>query len=150
MASIARIADKTGVVGVVISSMGCAGCFPALASLGAAAGLGFLQHYESLFVLRIIPLCAVLALLANALGWLSHRQWHRSLLGSIGPALVIAGAFFLLGSAWMQPLVYLGIVLMTIVSIWDLVWPAHRRCGPKWPMPAVVDQPGAGDGEALQ
>lgn len=129
MTPIARIAEKAGALGIIVSSMACAGCFPALASLGAAIGLGFLQQYESLFVLRIIPLFAVLAFLANALGWFAHRQWRRSLLGASGPAMVFAGAFFLFGSAWMRPLVYLGIVLMVGVSIWDLAWPANRRCG---------------------
>lgn len=127
---IARIADKAGALGTVVSAMGCAACFPALASLGAAIGLGFLQQYEGLFISRLLPLFAVLALLANALGWLRHRQWHRSLLGMIGPAMVITGAVWWLGTAWMRPLVYTGIALMVGVSIWDLVSPANRRCGP--------------------
>jgi copper chaperone CopZ len=38
----------------------------------------------------------VVALLANALGWLSHRQWHRSLLGMIGPAIVLAAMLLFL------------------------------------------------------
>lgn len=43
MKPIARIADKAGALGTLVSAMGCAMCFPALASLGAAIGLGFLQ-----------------------------------------------------------------------------------------------------------
>ncbi|TAM85101.1 organomercurial transporter MerC [bacterium] len=130
MKSIARIADKTGALGTIVSAMGCAMCFPALASLGAAVGLGFLQQYEGLFLSRLLPLFAALAFLANALGWLRHRQWHRSLLGMVGPAMVFVGVFWLLGTAWTQPLVYAGIALMVGVSIWDLTSPAHRRCGP--------------------
>src|ERR1700693_5823293 len=41
-----RIADKAGALGAIVSAMGCAACFPAIASLGAAIGLGFLSHYE--------------------------------------------------------------------------------------------------------
>lgn len=130
MTPVARIADKAGVLGVIVSSMGCGMCFPAIASLGAAIGLGFLQQYEGLFVSRVMPLFAALAFLANALGWLKHRQWHRTLPGVIGPAMVLVGGFWLLGTAWMRPLVYTGIVLMIAVSIWDLAWPAHRRCEP--------------------
>lgn len=130
MTPIARVADKAGALGTIVSAMGCAMCFPALASLGAAVGLGFLQQYEGLFISGLLPLFAVLALLANALGWVRHRQWHRSVLGMIGPAIVIAGAVWLLGTAWMRPLVYTGIALMMGVSIWDLVSPANRRCGP--------------------
>ncbi|GCB05262.1 organomercurial transporter MerC [Ralstonia sp. SET104] len=129
MKPIARIADKAGVLGAVVSAMGCAACFPALASLGAAIGLGFLQQWEGLFITILIPLFAALALLANALGWLRHRQWHRSLLGMIGPLLVLAAVY--LTDGWRSELLlYVGLALMVGVSIWDLVSPAHRRCGP--------------------
>jgi mercuric ion transport protein len=59
---------------------------------------GFLQEYEGLFISKLLPLFAGMALLANALGWLSHRQWHRRLLGMIGPAIVFAGAVWLLAA----------------------------------------------------
>jgi hypothetical protein len=78
MGLMTRIADKTGALGSVVSAMGCSSCFPALASFGAAIGLGFLSQYEGLFISRLLQLFASLAVLANALGWLSHRQWHRS------------------------------------------------------------------------
>jgi mercuric ion transport protein len=39
-----RIADKAGSLGAVISAMGCAMCFPAIAGIGAAVGLGFLSQ----------------------------------------------------------------------------------------------------------
>lgn len=129
MKPIARIADKAGAFGAVVSAMGCVACFPALASLGAAIGLGFLQEYEGLFISKLLPLFAGLALLANALGWLRHRQWHRSLLGMIGPAMVFAGTVWFLGNRWTASLVYTGLGLMVGVSIWDLVSPANRRCG---------------------
>lgn len=98
MGLITRIADKAGALGSVVSAMGCAACFPAIASLSTAIGLGFLQEYEGLFISTLVPLFAIVALLANALGWLSHRQWHRSLLGMIGPAIVLAGTVWLLGN----------------------------------------------------
>ncbi|MBB0836897.1 hypothetical protein G7N11_25375 [Escherichia coli] len=52
MGLMTRIADKTGALGSVVSAMGCAACFPALASFGAAIGLGFLSQYEGLFIDR--------------------------------------------------------------------------------------------------
>ena len=97
MGLMTRIADKTGALGSVVSAMGCAACFPAL---------------------------------ANALGWFSHRQWLRSLLGMIGPAIVFAATVWLLGNWWTANLMYVGLALMIGVSIWDFVSPAHRRCGP--------------------
>jgi len=43
---ITRIGDKATALGAVMSAMGCAMCFPAIASLGAALGLGFLSRWE--------------------------------------------------------------------------------------------------------
>ncbi|WP_260223435.1 MerC family mercury resistance protein, partial [Escherichia coli] len=82
------------------------------------------------FISRLLPLFAALAFLANALGWFSHRQWLRSLLGMIGPAIVFAATVWLLGNWWTANLMYVGLALMIGVSIWDFVSPAHRRCGP--------------------
>jgi mercuric ion transport protein len=131
MGLVTRIADKTGALGSVVSAMGCAACFPALASFGAAIGLGFLSQYEGLFITTLLPLFAALALLASMLGWLSHRQWLRAALGAIGPLLVLLAAilmrFYGLPTA---PLLYVGLTFMVGVSIWDFVSPAHRRCGP--------------------
>ena len=112
MGLMTRIADKTGALGSVVSAMGCAACFPALASFGAAIGLGFLTQYEGLFISRLLPLFAALAFLANALGWFSHRQWLRSLLGMIGPAIVFAATVWLLGNWWTANLMYVGLALM--------------------------------------
>lgn len=132
MNQFSRWADKTGVIGIIVSSMGCSMCFPALASIGAAIGLGFLTPWESVFVHVLIPVFALLALLANGLGWISHRQWQRSVLGSIGPVVALLGwyAFFtgLLPTNGARGVLYAGLAVMLLAGIWDLVAPAHRRC----------------------
>ena len=130
MGLVTRIAGKTGALGSVVSAMGCAACFPAIASLGAAIGLGFLNQYEGLFITKLLPLFAVVALVANGLGWLTHRQWHRSLLGMVGPAIVLAAMYPLFGHWWTANVLYTGLAAMVGVSIWDLVSPANRRCAP--------------------
>ena len=130
MKVITRIADKTGALGSIVSAMGCAACFPAIASLGAAIGLGFLSEYEGLFLTKLLPLFAAVALLANVLGWFSHRQWHRSVLGVIGPAIVLAAMYLFFGQSWTAGLLYTGLAFMVAGSIWDLVSPTNRRCGP--------------------
>ena len=126
MSLLTRIADKTGVLGSLVAGMGCATCFPALASIGAAIGLGFLAQWESLLVHVLLPLFALIALLANALGWFSHRQWQRSALGMIGPILVLIGRYTFSGVV-----LYVGLAWMVMAAIWDLVAPAHRRCSPE-------------------
>ena len=130
MTAINRIADKAGTLGSIVSAFGCAACFPAIASIGAAFGLGFLQEFEGLFISRLTPLFAAIALVANALGYLSHRQWQRSVLGMVGPTLVLGALGWLGGDGWPVGLLYAGLGLMLAVSVWDLVWPGHRRCGP--------------------
>jgi mercuric ion transport protein len=129
MAVLARVADKAGLIGSIVSAAACVNCFPALASLGAAIGLGVLSPFEGVFIRIVLPLFAGIALLANALGWLSHHQWWRTVLGVSGPLVVLAAVFLMRWSGhrtgW---LLYPGLVLMVLVSIRDLISPAPRVC----------------------
>jgi len=84
---ITRSAEKIGSAGGLIAAASCPACLPALASLGSVLGLGVLSGYEELMITTLLPTFAGIALAANALGWLGHRQWHRSVLGMIGKAL---------------------------------------------------------------
>lgn len=127
---LSRIGDKSGALGAIVSTMGCAMCFPALASIGAALGLSFLSQWEGLFVNTLLPLFAWIALGANALGWLSHHQWHRSLAGSVGPLIVLLSLYPWFQYGWSTWTLYGGLALMLSVAVWDLVSPAYRRCGP--------------------
>jgi mercuric ion transport protein len=126
---IARVADKAGALGSVVSAAACPACFPALAGLGAAAGLGIFSGYEGLFLSTLLPLFAAVALVANALGWFGHRQWHRSLLGMVGPAMVLVAMLLFFGQWWTAGLLYTGLAFMVGVSLWDLLSPSHNRCG---------------------
>lgn len=125
---ISTVADKAGALGSIVSAASCPACFPALASLGAATGLGFLSDYEGLFITRLLPLFAGLALLANLLGWFVHRQWWRSLLGVIGPSMVLAALLVFIGPWWTARLLYAGLAFMVGASLWDFVSPRNRRC----------------------
>lgn len=137
----ARVADKAGVIGTIVGSFGCAACFPAAASIGAAIGLGFLGQWEGLLVRIVVPIFAIVALLANLAGWFSHRQWHRALVGAVGPVLALIGAFGLMGVFGMthgflaanlaRGTFYAGLIAMVLVAVWDLVSPGKRRCRPK-------------------
>lgn len=121
-----RLADKTGSFGAVIAAMGCASCFPGIASLGSALGLGFLGRYEGVFINTLLPIFAAIALVSNALAWFSHRQWRRTLLGLAGPAMVLATLYLFWTDNWSMYLFYGGLSMMLAVSIWDLVRPAHQ------------------------
>lgn len=123
-----RLGDKTGSLGTVVSAMGCGFCFPAIASLGSALGLGFLSQWESLFVSTLFPLFASIVLLTNALGWFKHRQWRRSALGMLGPGIVLIAFYPFFMYAERNAIIYFGIALMMAVSLWDIFSPANKKC----------------------
>ena len=123
-----RLGDKVSSLGVLVSAMGCSMCFPAIASLGAALGLGFLSQWEGFFISTLLPLFAWLALLINGLGWFSHKQWHRSLLGISGPALLLMSLYPLFQYGWSTYVTYFAMGLMVAVSLWDIFSPANKHC----------------------
>jgi len=123
-----RVGDKTGSVGAVVSAMGCAMCFPAIASMGAALGLGFLSQWEGLFVNTLLPIFAWVTLVINGLGWFSHKQWYRSLLGMTGPILLLLSLYPFFQYGWSSYVTYAALGLMVTVSLWDIFSPANKRC----------------------
>jgi mercuric ion transport protein len=123
-----RVGDKAGSLGAVVSAMGCAMCFPAIANIAAALGMGFLGQWEGLFINTLFPIFASLALFMNLLGWFSHRQWHRSVLGSVGPILVLLSLYPWFEYEWSTYATYTGLGLMVAVSILDMISPASRHC----------------------
>ena len=110
------------------TAMSCTACFPALASLASALGLGFLSQFEGVSIRYILPLFALVGLAANIFSGLRHRNWVRMSLGIIGPLLVLAAALLMaiygMPTEW---LLYPGLVLMIVIAIWDLMSPASAR-----------------------
>ena len=117
-----RVAGSTGTLGAIVAAMSCTACFPALASLASALGLGFLSQFEGISIHYILPLFALIGLAANVIGGRRRRGWVRMIVGIIGPLLVLAAA--LLMATYGMPtewLLYPGLVLMIVIAIWDLV-----------------------------
>jgi len=123
-----RIGDKVGSLGAVFAAMGCSMCFPAIASLGGALGLGFLSKWEWKFINTWLPMFAVLVIVINILGWFSHKQWGRTAISMLGPALLLLSLYPWFKYAWSTYATYSALGLMVAVSLWDLFWPANRRC----------------------
>lgn len=128
---VTRISDKAGSFGAIVSAAGCASCFPAIASLGATMGLGFLSQYEGLFINTLLPVFAVIALVANVLSAWSHRRPVRFLFGITGPSMVLATLYLFWTDNWSTYMFYAGLVMMLAVSVWDIASPPTRVCKTK-------------------
>jgi mercuric ion transport protein len=116
-----RVVGSAGTIGAIIAAMSCTACFPALAVLASALGLGFLSQFEGISIHYILPLFALIGLTANVIGGLRRRGWVRMVLGIVGPLLVLAAA--LLMATYGMPtewLLYPGLLLMIVIAIWDL------------------------------
>ena len=120
--------DASGSIGAVVSAMGCASCFPAIAALGSSVGLGFLGHFERVFINTLLPVFASIALAANLFSFISHRIWYRLLAGITGPSMVLATLYLFWTDNWSTYMFYAGLAIMMAVSIWDIVSPARKVC----------------------
>ena len=128
MQIISKLIEKVGSIGAIVSAMGCAACFPALGALGASIGLGFLSSYEGVLINKLLPIFALIALLANGWGWFRHRVHYRGVLSISGPIAVLATLYPLWTYGWSTYLFYAGIIMMLIVSILDVKSPAKPQC----------------------
>ncbi|MFC0682541.1 MerC family mercury resistance protein [Lysobacter korlensis] len=125
------ILDKTSSLGALIAAMSCAGCFPALGSLGAALGLSLLGQYEGFLFRKLLPGLALLALVVNAWAWYRHRQLGRSLLSVTGPAAVLMALLVVWSRGGSIYLFYARIGLMLVSSVADLLHPLKApQCQP--------------------
>jgi len=131
MSNFTNVGSLGSSLGAIASAMGCAFCFPAIASLGGALGLGFLGQWEGLFINTLLPVFAWLALVINAVGYLGHRQWLRSLLGIVGPILLLLSLYPWFIYGWSTYVTYSALGLMVVISIGDLMYPANKRCDEK-------------------
>jgi mercuric ion transport protein len=122
--------EKAGSIGTIITAMGCPMCFPFLASLGASLGLGFLSAFEGLFINKLLPVFAIIVLASNVYAWVSHRQHLRLAWGLLGPLMVLATLYLFWTDNWSVYLFYAGLLLMIIVSIWNMLSPPARICIP--------------------
>ena len=113
--------EKLGTFGAVLAAILCPICFPKLAIIGAALGLGVLAPIEGWFAIASQVLL-VLAFVGHALIYRRHRnKWV--------PALALVGTALVLGSLWfhyVEALVYLGLLAVVAATVWSVF--AMRRC----------------------
>ena len=124
---LSRFADKAGSAGAIVAAMGCS-CLPALASLGAAMGLGFLVQWEGLFLKTLLPGFTAIAAVAQVFSWWSHRRLYRLLFGLAGPAMILATLYLFSTDSWGVYRFYAGLGVMFAVSTWDFISPPKKAC----------------------
>ena len=124
--ALTRFLDKAGGLATLTAAMGCASCFPALGSLASSIGMGFLAQYEGIFVNTLLPFFAAVVLLMNAIAFIDHRVWYRGLAGIAGPMMVLLTLYPLWSYGWSTYLLYRGIGLMLMESLWDVFSPPHK------------------------
>ena len=109
--------------GTVVAAMVCAFCFPALGTIAASVGLGFLSAYEGILITQVLPILAVVALLFGLLAWWNHRVPWRGALSLVGPLIVLAALYPLWQYGWSTTMLYFGLLVMLVVSIFDFIKP---------------------------
>lgn len=107
--------DRTGTVGAIIAAMACPVCFPKLALVGAALGLGVFAPFER-YVSIAIQLLVIVALIGHVWAFRRHRNLYLLALALAGTAAVLSAYnyFFL----YIEPLIYSGLAAHLIASVW--------------------------------
>jgi mercuric ion transport protein len=113
--------EKFGTAGAVVTALACPICFPKLAAVGAALGLGIFAPYEK-YVAVFVQALFVLAFIGQVLSYRTHRS--KPLLGLSGlvTVLLFLGYYVIPSSILLQ----LALVGLVMASIWQVV--AIRRC----------------------
>lgn len=120
-----RLIENSSSMGAIISTLGCASCFPAAATLGSALGMGFLSAYEGIFINTLLPAFAGLSLLLQLYQLWNTRKLLQGLLGITGPLMVLATLYLFWTDNWSTYMLYTGLILMFSVSIWQ--WISHPK-----------------------
>lgn len=120
-----RLIENSSSFGAIISTLGCASCFPAAATLGSTLGMGFLSTYEGIFINTLLPAFAVLSLLIQLYQLWNTRRLLQGLLAITGPLMVLATLYLFWTDNWSTYLLYAGLILMFSVSIWQ--WIRHPK-----------------------
>ena len=115
------IFEKFGTVGAVVAAAACPICFPKVALVGAAVGLGAFAPFEGYIAIGVQVLF-VLAFLGQILAYPRHR--NRWLLGfSAVTTVLLFVAYYVLPSSILLQVSLAGLVA---ASVWLVV--ESRRC----------------------
>ena len=113
--------EKFGTVGAFVAALACPICFPKLALLGAAVGLGAFSPFER-YTAFVVQGLFVLAFIGQAIAYRRHR--NKWLLGfaALTTATLFTG-YYLIRSSTLLEIALVGLV---VASVWQYV--EQRRC----------------------
>lgn len=113
--------EKLGTAGAILAAILCPICFPKLALIGAALGLGALAPFEGWFA-AAAQVFLVLAVIGHLVAFRRHRNLWVPLLACIGASLVLGTLWF----RYVEALVYLGLLSVVLATVWSVF--ALRKC----------------------
>lgn len=113
--------DKIGSVGSLAAAAACPACFPMLAVVGSAVGLGALHPFEGK-VFLVFQLLVVVALLGSVITYFNHRKILPLLIGVVSPCLI----FFALYISFHSVIIYSGLLGLAVASVMNMI--ANRGC----------------------
>lgn len=115
------ILEKIGTGGAIVAALACPICFPKIALIGAALGLGALAPYEGYLAIGVQALF-LLALIGHVVAFRQHRNIRLLAFAAAATLTLFAGFYVIPSSALL--LAALGGLIAA--SIWHVV--AMRRC----------------------
>ena len=116
-----RFLEKFGTVGAVIAAAACPICFPKIALIGAAVGLGVFAPYEG-YIAIAVQVLFVVAFVGQILTFSRHRNAWLLLLSGAATVLVFI-AYYVLGSSLVLEI---ALVCLVIASVWQMI--ELKRC----------------------
>ena len=106
--------ERLGTVGSLLAAIFCPICFPKLALIGAALGLGVLAPFEGWFA-AASQVFLVVAVIGHLVAYRRHHVPWIPVLAGLGTAAV-------LGALWVKYIeaaVYLGLLAVVVATVWS-------------------------------
>ncbi|HVE89342.1 MAG TPA: MerC family mercury resistance protein [Burkholderiaceae bacterium] len=125
--------NRFGTVGAVVAAAACPICFPKLALIGAAVGLGVFAPYERYVAIEVQALFA-LAFIGQIVAFRRHRNSWLLALSAITTGLLFAGYYVVPSSILLQ----VSLAGLVVASIWLAV--ELRRCAKCVTPPTTIDR----------
>lgn len=115
------VVEKIGTIGALLAAAACPACFPILAVVGTALGLGIFHPFEG-WVFAVFQILVVIAMLGNMLSFFRHRRLFPFIIGLAGPLLIFVALYV----RFNQLFLYLGLFGLAAASVLNFF--TNRQC----------------------